>query len=63
MAEINIQRKSSNALWWVLGIVALVILVWFLFTWMGADTRQPMTGTGLPGGSVATVSTSSPLFT
>jgi hypothetical protein len=40
MAEINVQRKSSNALWWVLGIVALVLVAWFLFAWMGGDTQR-----------------------
>jgi hypothetical protein len=30
MAEINIQRKSSNALWWILGIVALVIIALYI---------------------------------
>jgi hypothetical protein len=49
MAEINIQRKSSNTLWWILGIVAIVLLVWFLFAWMGGDRTQPMTGTGSTG--------------
>lgn len=63
MAEINIQRKSSNTLWWILGIVALVILAWFLFAWMGGDTTQPVTGAGVPAAPFATSFVSSTLFT
>ena len=40
MADINIQRKSSNAIWWILGIVALVLIVWFVMRGTG---EQPMT--------------------
>lgn len=58
MADINIQRKSSNAVWWILGIVALVIVAWFLFTMMGGDTT-PRVGTtdlyGLPVAAAFTV--------
>jgi hypothetical protein len=46
VADINIQRKSSSAIWWILGVVALVVLIWLLFAW---DT-EPVT-TRLPGGS------------
>lgn len=32
MANIDIQRKSSsNAIWWILGIVALVVLLFVMF--------------------------------
>lgn len=31
MAQINIQRKSSQAMWWILGLIALVLIVWWLF--------------------------------
>lgn len=37
MAEINIQRKSSNAIWWVIGIVVLAVVVWWL---MSARTTE-----------------------
>jgi hypothetical protein len=33
MADINVQRKSPSALWWILGILAVGILLWFLFAW------------------------------
>jgi hypothetical protein len=33
MADINVQRKSSNALWWILGLIALLVLLWFIFAW------------------------------
>ena len=46
MADINVQRKSSSALWWVLGILALIVLLWFLFAW---DTEPGVTM--IPGGS------------
>lgn len=40
MSEINIQRKSgSSALWWALGIIALLILAWLLFANMGTDAQ------------------------
>jgi len=45
MAEINIQRKSSNAIWWILAIVAVVLIVWFL---MAGTGRQPMTQAPAP---------------
>jgi hypothetical protein len=50
MAEINIQRKSSSALWWILAIVALVIVAWFLFG-MGDGTQR--VGSLLTGESYA----------
>lgn len=37
MAEINVQRRSSSGLWWIIGLVALAILIWALFAWSGAD--------------------------
>ncbi len=47
MAEINIQRKSSsNALWWILAIVAIAVIAWFLFARTGTDT--PRSGLELP---------------
>jgi hypothetical protein len=30
MAEINIQKKSTNPMWWVLVILAVVIVGWLL---------------------------------
>ena len=33
MADINVQRKSPSAIWWILGVVALLILLWVLFGW------------------------------
>jgi hypothetical protein len=49
MAEINIQRsKSSNALWWILGIVAVVLIVWLLFTWTGGTRTVSTDVPGLP---------------
>ncbi len=43
MADINLQRKSStSALWWVLGIIALVIIIWMVWAWTGTGR----TGTG-----------------
>lgn len=44
MAEINIQRKSgTNALWWILAIVAILVILWFLFAG-GTTTDLGRTG-------------------
>jgi type VI protein secretion system component VasK len=43
MAEIQIQRKSPGTVWWVLGIVALIVVVWMMWAW--ADTNQRYDGT------------------
>jgi hypothetical protein len=44
MAEINIQPKSSsNAMWWILAIVGLLIVGWFLFA--GNANTAPRTTT------------------
>lgn len=49
MSEINIQRKSgSGVMWWVLGIIALLILVWLMF---GNVFTNPQTGQVLDSGS------------
>jgi hypothetical protein len=41
MAEINIQKKGMNPMWWVLVILAVVIVGWLL---MGRnDNRAPET--------------------
>ena len=54
MSQINIQRKSgSNVLWWVLGIVALLIVLWLLFANTGTDTQT--TYIVDPGGPIATL--------
>jgi hypothetical protein len=49
MADINVQRKSPSAIWWILAIVALLILLWVLFGW---DLDPAMTMIG-PGASTA----------
>lgn len=55
MSEINIQRKSgSNVLWWVLGLVALLIVAWLLFANMGTDTQ---TGYVVDPGSAVALTT------
>lgn len=51
MADINLQRKSSSgALWWVLGIVALIILIWMIWAWM--DTGRTGTVRGPAAGDM-----------
>lgn len=52
MSEINIQRKSgTNMLWWILGIVALLIVAWLLFANTGTDPQTRSLAD--PGGAVA----------
>jgi hypothetical protein len=53
MAEINIQRKSNNALWWILAIVAVVIIAWMLFAWTGTGQQTPATFHEVPAGPFA----------
>jgi hypothetical protein len=44
MADINIQRKSSNVIWWVIGVIAALVIIWMLWAWMG---RDPVRAVGL----------------
>jgi hypothetical protein len=47
MAEINVQQKSSSAIWWVIGIIALALVLWFVFGWnWGTDTGAYNQGVG-----------------
>jgi hypothetical protein len=48
MAEINIQPKSSNTMWWVLGVVALLVVVWLLFAGTGDSTPRTSLELELP---------------
>lgn len=32
MADINIQRRSSHAVWWVLGLIALIVIAWMVWS-------------------------------
>lgn len=36
MADINIQRRSTSWLWWVLGIVAVLLIVWAIVSMWNA---------------------------
>jgi hypothetical protein len=47
MAEINIQKKSANPMWWVLAIVAVVIVGWLLFA-RGGDRMPEESSIGAP---------------
>lgn len=47
MADINVQRRSSNAVWWIIGIVAAVILLWLLFGWGNTGTMTDPVGRGI----------------
>lgn len=59
MADINIQHKSSNAVWWILGILALILVVWMLWGWM--DTEPAVRGALPPGApAVAAAITAAP---
>ena len=45
MADINVQRKSSNALWWIIGLIALLVVLWFILSWgtePGITTTLPL---------------------
>lgn len=56
MGEINIQQKSGSAvLWWMLGIVALLIVAWLLFANTGTDRQIGHVVD--PGGQVAAMMT------
>lgn len=45
MADIDTQRRSSNAPLWILAVIALLLLIWLLFGWANspAATRRPVT--------------------
>ncbi|MFB3855437.1 MAG: hypothetical protein ACE148_16675 [Vicinamibacterales bacterium] len=43
MADIDIQRKSSSWLWWVLGIIAVLLIVWAIASMWNT---QPEPGMG-----------------
>jgi hypothetical protein len=48
MAEINIQRKSgSHAMWWILALVALLVIGWLFFA-RGMDTPAQTTTSEAP---------------
>ena len=38
MADINIQRRSSHAVWWVLGLIALLVIAWMLWSGRADNT-------------------------
>lgn len=44
MADIDIQRKSSSWLWWVLGIIAVLLIVWAIASMWNS---QPEPGIGM----------------
>jgi hypothetical protein len=37
MADTNLRHTPSAAVWWILGILAIVVLMWFLFAQEAAD--------------------------
>jgi hypothetical protein len=39
MPNTNTPSRPSTAVWWIIGILALVLLVWLLFAWV-----EPMAG-------------------
>ena len=48
MAQINVDRKSSSAVWWILAIAGVALVLWLLFGWnWGAET--PAYGQGIRG--------------
>ena len=46
MADINIHQTSS-AIWWTIGIIAVAVVLWFLFAW---GTTDGVTTESLPVG-------------
>jgi hypothetical protein len=50
MAEIKVQRRSSNAVWWIVGVIALIVLLWMIFAWAGWDTGVNDVGSAAPAG-------------
>jgi hypothetical protein len=40
MAEINVQRRPANPVWWIVGVIAMLIVIWAIFAWVGNDTGQ-----------------------
>jgi len=49
MADINIERKRTNILPWIIGLVALALLAWAL---LGLFSSDPQTTTAA-GGAIA----------
>ncbi len=49
MADINIERKRTNILPWIIGLIALALLAWALLGLFGGDERTAAT----EGGAIA----------
>ena len=47
MADIDIQRRSSNALLWIVAVIALLLFIWLFFGWASGPTatRRPAAST------------------
>ena len=50
MADIKLQPRSTNALWLILAIIALLIVVWTIFAWV--DSSPGAYGVGLVSSAV-----------
>ena len=59
MAEINIQRRPSTAIWWIIGIIALAVIVWMLLGW---STQPEITSFEDASGPVALILSSGNRF-
>jgi hypothetical protein len=59
MTEINIQKKSTNPMWWVLAVVAVVIVGWLLFA-RGNDRAPETSSIGAPASELVSGSSTSP---
>jgi len=46
MADINIERKRTNILPWIIGLIALALLAWALLGLFGGDGRTAATERG-----------------
>jgi hypothetical protein len=48
MADLNVERTSSAAVWWLIGIVVLAVLLWLAFGW---GSQEGITSIPIPEGS------------
>ena len=39
MADIDIRHRSWSAVWWILGLIAIILVVWMLFEAIETDAR------------------------
>ncbi|RPJ77701.1 MAG: hypothetical protein EHM13_15650 [Acidobacteria bacterium] len=60
MADIDIQRKSSSWLWWVFGIIAVLLIIWAIASMWNAQPEPGVGGLLDPATLMAAITGSTP---